>query len=268
MKQLSLDELKELQLEILKSVAAFCQERNLRCMLAYGTLLGAVRHKGYIPWDDDIDVIMPRDDYNRFLESFNGSIPHLKVMAPEFDPSYYAPYANVYDDRTLLIEDLVSHGKYDLGVKIDIFPFDYVPSDYELYHELWTTAKRNTFRLFAKTRKLSSCRGMAWLKLALRKLQYAFISVRQIQERQMELVKNPRYASNGPLMDEIALPERHETLVSEQDLFPVTQLPFEGELFSAPCNYDKMLKVIYGDYMQLPPEEERTVKHSFNAYWK
>ena len=268
MEQMSLDEIKDLQLEILRKVADFCESQNLVYCLGYGTLLGAVRHKGYIPWDDDIDIIMPRKDYNRFLESFNGSVSDLAVMAPELDLSYYAPYANVYDERTILEEDVVSHGKLSLGVKIDIFPFDYVPDDYNLYHEFWTRSRRNTSILHVKNRKLSFCHGRDRLILAIRKLQYVFISVRRIQRRQLELLNDKRYSSNGPLMDVIASTERHETVISENDLFPATKLPFEGIEFRVPRDYDKMLTVVYGDYMQLPPESERVVRHCFKAYRK
>ena len=268
MRLMTTEETRKAQLQLLVDFKNFCLEHNIQFFLVSGTLLGAVRHKGDRPWDDDRDIIMPRKDYNRFLESFNGSVSDLAVMAPELDLSYYAPYANVYDERTILEEDVVSHGKLSLGVKIDIFPFDYVPDDYNLYHEFWTRSRRNTSILHVKNRKLSFCHGRDRLILAIRKLQYVFISVRRIQRRQLELLNDKRYSSNGPLMDVIASTERHETVISENDLFPATKLPFEGIEFRVPRDYDKMLTVVYGDYMQLPPESERVVRHCFKAYRK
>ena len=269
MKQFSLDELKTFQLEMLNKIAGYCDSNNLTYFLAYGTLLGAVRHKGYIPWDDDIDIIMPRRDYNLFLKQFNGKVPNLVVAAPEMDLEYYAPYANVYDNRTLLIEEIVSHGKLELGVKIDIFPLDFVPSDEKTYDEMWRCSLSDKRRLFVKTKKLSFCHGMERLKLALRKIQYLFVSLKRIQKRHQELINDPKYKSDGPVTDVIVLPwGRRKVTMPQEYYFPVKKLSFEGYEFNVPNNYDKVLQTLYGDYMTFPPESERIAKHSFKAYWK
>ena len=97
MKEIGIDELKKLQVEMLVLIDEFCQHNNIRYSLSSGTLIGAVRHKGYIPWDDDIDIMMPREDYDRFVSTFNGAYGHLSLLAPEINCNYYAPYANVFD---------------------------------------------------------------------------------------------------------------------------------------------------------------------------
>ena len=268
MKIFSLDEIKSFQLEMLKKVADYCESCNLTYFLGYGTLLGAVRHKGYIPWDDDIDIVMPRHDYNLFLKQFNGKVPNLVVAAPEIDPDYYAPYANVYDDRTLLIEEIVSHGKLELGVKIDIFPLDYVPSDEKLYDEFWRRSFSDKRKLFIKTRKLSFCHGMERLKLALRKIQYLFVSLKEIQEKHLELINDPKYKSDGPVTDIIVMPWGRKVTMPQDYYFPAKKLLFEGYEFNVPNDYDKVLHTLYGDYMKFPPESERVAKHCFKVYWK
>ena len=268
MKQFSLDEIKTFQLEMLNKIAGYCDSNNLTYFLAYGTLLGAVRHKGYIPWDDDIDIIMPRRDYNLFLKQFNGQVPNLVVAAPEMDPEYYAPYANVYDNRTLLIEEIVSHGKLELGVKIDIFPLDFVPSDEKLYNEIWKCSLSDNKKLFIKTKKLSFCHGIDRLKLLLRKIQYLFISLKQIQKRHLKLINDPKYQSDGPVTDVIVMPWKRNVTMPQDYYFPLRKLSFEGYEFNVPNNYDKVLQTLYRDYMKFPPESERIAKHSFKAYWK
>lgn len=268
MKAFTLDELKTFQVEMLRRVADYCDSNGLTYFLAYGTLLGAVRHKGYIPWDDDIDIMMPRRDYDRFIKEFNGRVENLKVMAPEIDPGFYAPYANVYDERTVLDEDIVSHGSFPLGVKIDIFPLDYVPSDASVYEEMWNRSRSETNRLFAKTVRLSYVHGLDRIKLIVRKIQYLFDSVERIQKRHLQLTGNKRYMSNGPMTDVIVLTESHKTALDENCYMPASKLSFEGLEFSVPNDYDKVLRIIYGDYMQLPPESERVAQHCFRAYWK
>ena len=98
-----------MQVDILAAVDKFCEQNNIRYSLSSGTLIGAIRHNGYIPWDDDIDLMMPRADYDRFISTFNGVVEHLSVMAPELNANYYAPYANVYDNRTHLNEGCNGH---------------------------------------------------------------------------------------------------------------------------------------------------------------
>ena len=135
MREISVEELKILQLEILCKVDEFCCSNHISYTLAYGTMIGAIRHKGYIPWDDDIDIAMPRPDYDRFIRNFNGYDPNLYVLAPELQPFFYATYANVCDRRTLLNEGKNSHLGIEMGVKIDIFPIDGTPYDYTEYKE-------------------------------------------------------------------------------------------------------------------------------------
>ncbi len=127
MKTIEIKEMQKIELEILKSFSKICDEHKLRYFLSNGTLLGAIRHKGFIPWDDDIDVYMPRNDYMTFLQLVGSSLePHYKLLTPYNSKEYIYTYAKLYDDRTILIEwpDTV---RYTIGVYIDIFPVDGLP---------------------------------------------------------------------------------------------------------------------------------------------
>ena len=127
MRRITDKELLQLQLNILRDVNLFCRETGIEYFLVGGTAIGAIRHGGYIPWDDDIDIGMTRLNYNKFLQTFNGAYNNLKVFSPELDKNWYAPYANVCDIRTILYEGSNGHNGMEVGVKIDIFPYDAIP---------------------------------------------------------------------------------------------------------------------------------------------
>ena len=104
MRKLSLDEIKAVELELMQQFHDICQEQGFRYTLAYGTLLGAVRHKGFIPWDDDVDLIMPRPDYMKFLNYCSSHDVRFGLAANELDPKYHRPYAKIWD-RNTIVED-------------------------------------------------------------------------------------------------------------------------------------------------------------------
>ena len=148
MQEISTEELKKIQLDILDEVTKFCEQKNIRMSLGYGTLLGAIRHKGYIPWDDDVDILMPYPDYKRFLKEFVGYKDNLIVQYMGNDSSYRFTFAKVYDNRTLLLEKTIRTGVY-----IDIYPVIGFPKereDFEAFvsefRSLYRPLKKMTFR--------------------------------------------------------------------------------------------------------------------------
>lgn len=124
-KMIKTDDLKRLQLDILKHVDSFCKKTDIQYSLAFGTLLGAVRHNGFIPWDDDIDICMPRPSYERFVREFNDPSGIYECLTYEKDSNYLWPFAKVSDQRTVVVEQARYVDKYkNLGVNIDVFPVD------------------------------------------------------------------------------------------------------------------------------------------------
>ena len=127
MKEMTLDEIHDVQIHILDKIDEICRHLNLRYSLGGGSLLGAVRHKGYIPWDDDIDIMLPRPDYETLLKAFYCKYPHLIIQDYNSDIAYQLRWARIYDDRTLLI----SKNTID-GVFVDVFPIDGLPPLHEM----------------------------------------------------------------------------------------------------------------------------------------
>ena len=127
MQEIDFADIKQLALNILKDVAEFCDHHDIKYALAYGTMLGAVRHEGFIPWDDDIDIMMPREDYNRFIQLYNDSNSRYKVFSIETDNTYTYTMAKVFDQDTLMIDNTLWRNFDKAGVFVDIFPVDGLP---------------------------------------------------------------------------------------------------------------------------------------------
>lgn len=127
MREMTIDELKEVQLQILDFVAEFCEKNQIQYWIDSGTLLGAIRHKGYIPWDDDIDVGMLRKDYDKFFKLFNDPGNRYQFVCYEKQPDFYLPHGKVCDVSTVLYEP--NEKGHRLSVNIDIFVYDNAPED-------------------------------------------------------------------------------------------------------------------------------------------
>ena len=268
MKEISIEELKQLQLDILLQVRNFCNKNGLKYFLAYGTLLGAIRHKGYIPWDDDIDIMMPRRDYDIFLRTFNGHCPSLVVYAPELNSNYYAPYANVCDSRTVLNEPYLTHKGFTIGVKIDIFPLDFVPSDDSEYERICAESKRLNNIRNIKISNPFFYGGIDAIKLCVKKALCSLQKYKKIQHRIMTLATESAQISEMDVVDVIVfitIPNRRFSKAVIEDSVDVE---FEKEFFKAPAEYDTCLRSLFGNYMELPPIEKRVAHHNFKAYWK
>lgn len=271
MKQIGIEELKVLQLEILQKVHDFCEANDIKYSLAYGTLLGAIRHKGYIPWDDDIDIMMVRDDYERFITLFHKTRPdYLDIMSPEINPNYYAPYANVYDRRTLLVEPNSEHfqnkGPSDnIGVKIDIFPLDYLPAKAKKYYKLLKYAHDVNSIMYCKRHKPTLSNGLfCYIKEYLIRLVFAPIKYRYFQDT---LIRKVKAVEHSCMIGNVVYASNIE-LFSLNNMKYMDKVIFENREFYSVHDYDTVLSQLYGDYMTLPPKELQRYSHGFKAYWK
>lgn len=265
MKELELNELKQVAFDTLKVFDAFCKENNIRYYLAYGTLLGAIRYKKFIPWDDDVDVLVPRDDYKRLLTSFQDSEKY-KLFAYEKDERFCFPFAKLCDMTTRKIEILPTKD-LELGVDIDIFPLDAWNSDYDKAKKEATKIQRDMFWLNAS--KLDSppaknpIKWVAWGGIIIAgKLFGSKYFTRKIVEKSI----------TPPCDGATYMGSKSWCVYGAKGIIPAeafanaVEIEFEGEMFPAPVGYDTYLTCLYGDYLPEPPVEKRKTHHTFKAY--
>lgn len=258
-------QLKQCELAMLQAFRDVCEHLNLRYYLVEGTLLGAVRHQGFIPWDDDIDVAMPRRDYERFLREAQALLPaYYFVQSLDSEPAYHANFAKLRDCRTTFIESSVKERPINHGVYIDIFPLDYVPQ-----HAL----RRRIIRLANRFCEL--------------RIAQVFTLPAQCQPKR-KLAKRLKHAI-GTFCARLMFPTLRRAVITQKHLYtackqsdhfvnycsawrdresmPVAwygegvMLPFEGIPMRVPAEYDKWLTQVYGNYMTPPPVEQRVGHH-------
>ena len=265
MKEIGQERLKEIQLEIIDVVMKFCADNGLKCWLNGGTLLGAVRHKGYIPWDDDIDLGMLRPDYDKFMAMFNEKNERYKFVSAEIDSESFVYFGKVLDTSTVLYEPDEKGDK--LSVYIDIFVMDNAPIDEAEQKKMFR--RRNILFVCNLGRKLpvflKPTRGGFLRRIAV-SLFRAVLRVFPRHYFVKELVKNAKryaYQDTGFVGDFVGL---HNAVIRRERLEEMTGLDFEGRKYNAPVGYDEWLTLLYGDYMQLPPAEKRVSTHFFKAY--
>lgn len=271
MKKLSVDEIKSYSFDVLCVIRDICEKYDIRYSLTGGTLIGAVRHKGFIPWDDDIDIMIPRPDYNKFIQIVQeiDDLP-IRVLAEEIcGNDYQYAFAKACHPKTELVEKDIEQPKVKLGVYVDIFPVDGIGYKYkkakfrtmifQFFHGLKLSSNWTKFRR-SKLRK--------WYYEPFRYVCYLLSRIlgRNFIDRRLYKLssKIPFEKSNyaGRLVGDFGSKE-----IMEKELFDkYIKLEFEGQLFNAVEDYDTFLKCLYGDYMTMPPVEKRVSHHEFEAY--
>lgn len=280
MREISSDELKKIQLDMLIDVARFCEENNINYFLSSGTLLGAIRHKGFIPWDDDIDIMMPRKDYKNFVSKYS----HEYYVAKDISTckKFYEKHCKVCDTRTVLNNFVRKLGLAEEHIFIDIFPIDGVPNNKMLqrllvYATQFIVAMHSaTVLSYSVTNRYNDCDAgfLNWRKYLRTAIKFFLIAtvghanprflVRQLHKL-LQLWKYDDCDFVGSLvtgaygakeiMSKHIFKHKHYTLFEEYD-------------FCIPGGYEEYLRSLYGKYMELPPMEKRKSHHDFIAYWK
>lgn len=250
---------KKIEIEILEKVHTICTENNILYSLAYGTMIGAIRHKGFIPWDDDIDIFMLREEYEKFekiwfKEKPNGFILENKDVNPDFPQCH----TKIIKDKTVFLQEGLEEIKYHKGIFIDVFVLDRVADSKQ---------KQNIQNMYAMlyflyTRGFAFDRGSNIVKLGCRVLlglvpKKNYSSVSKFFRKKLSKYNSHK---DNALMCYCVMESLHKFYPSNS-MDEMMIVPFENKEFMCSKKYDELLKSEYGDYMQLPPEEERTWKH-------
>lgn len=272
MRTIDNEELKTILCDMLDDFAAYCDANGYRYLLDYGSLLGAVRHHGFIPWDDDMDIMMPRDDYEKILTRYPAG--RYKILHPGNHPQCQSPWAKIVDTRTS------SHkGKhYPTPVSIDIYPVDRVPRDPAVRQREKKIQRFLVYALYAASTPF----GMSTAYLGLRKTwRYYWRSF--VKNAMIAAFRFTTPAFWGRLANRLAVrhhDEPSDTIafvtsvnMNEMDL-PLDyfdhrkQISFDGHTYWIPEDYDNYLAHIYGDYMTPPPAAAQQGRHVTEYYWK
>lgn len=265
----SLAESKKIQLSILRYFHEFCERHQLRYYLAYGTLLGAVRHKGYIPWDDDVDLVMPRPDYLKFFELFREEDHgHFKALSIQTNPDYFGTFGKIHDTRTVMEQEYGFVEKVEMGVYIDLFPMDGIPEDAEEHKALYRRTNRWTEAYLLSIRKLSakSSNPLKWIIKALCSLPCRLIGSNFFINKLEKIAMEQSYDESEKVAC-VSSDRDIERWIRRKHLDENVMLEFEGSSYPAPSDYEAFLTRMYGDFMKLPPEDERQ-QHFYTVQWK
>ena len=266
-KQIKIEELKKIQIEMLDFVHKFCIDNNINYWLDWGTLLGAIRHKGYIPWDDDIDIGMLRKDYDKFIRIFpsnKSSIYDLHCF--ENDNNYYLAFAKIYDNRTVLFEPDEKTG-HKGSVFIDVFVYDNAPEDMESQKKIYR--KKEFYRVLnsiSVSKKFDDP-----LKQKYNIVRYPMYYILKLFPKNFFLKKQIRLQKkyNNKETNYIGNYSGKGKMVCNKQLFnKLIEVEFEGKKYKAPIGYDEYLTTVYGNYMELPSKEKQVSNHSFVAFYK
>ena len=270
MKELSLKEIQEIELELLIKFKTICERNNLRYSLGGGSLLGSIRHKGFIPWDDDIDVMMPRPDYEKFLTcSRNSDIP-FKLITYDIEKGYNGLFAKIWNPETVIIDDLMELD-YEIGVNIDIFPIDGLGNN-----------KQEALKIFRKTTwNREMLNAALWKRFFRSKTHSIFIEPIRFTMFILSRFANPKELLRKIDEENFKHPFDESAFAGcvcgsyrEKEIMPKVTFTnyidneFEGYRFKVIANYDEYLTMHYGNYMEIPPKEKQQTHHTYKAYKK
>ena len=259
-------EIQQMELGIMEYIHETCQKIGVKYFLAYGSLIGAVRHKGFIPWDDDMDICMLREDYEK-LQDYLIANPdeRYEVMSYKNNLNYVYPFMKVQDNHTYLLEEDVRIDS-NMGIYVDIFPVDGYEDDADFKNKMTKLIKKRqlscyTFKGITNTKSLLNSL-IRYISIVI----FYFTNTNKYVEQIDELAKS-RAVADYEQVDYLIYKDMNKPVWKREWLEQVIVGTFEGKEFMIPKHYHEILTSDYGDYMQLPPLEQRVSHHDFKL-WK
>lgn len=262
MKKITVDEMKDIELSIMCEIDRVCRESGITYFLGYGSLLGAIRHGGFIPWDDDMDVVMMRDDYEQFIRVFESAKQknHMKVVSYR-DKSAANAFIKVVDTTTW-VKERYAEDEHGSGVWVDIFPLDEIP-DMD-YMKLFRKCSRYSAMRYLSVTDAST--GSSALIRLGKKIACPFFKkagpycFAESLDRAAMSFKGRGFSNVADLLGEAKTEQ-----IMDKNLFVPVEWEFEGHSFFIPKHYDEVLTIVYGDW-RTPPSEGDRETHSCEVY--
>lgn len=269
---LTINEIHQVTLQVLKRIQEICKEHGITYFVAYGSLIGTIRHKGFIPWDDDFDIVMLRPDYERFCKICNKTINghgNYALMNPENNKEYPFNISRFCDLRYRMIR-IDGGPDAGMGIFIDVYPLDGLGNSRTFIHRVLEPLKQLDLRFLGLARDpeaLKSKHGILKkiIRLPIWMLAHAFGKAFFYRFSRciagIHSIEDSKYI--GDVVWDAGLVYYPKKYYEE-----TVEVPFEDVMVPVPKEYDKVLRIDYGDYMQLPPEEERHPTHGYQIYRK
>ena len=262
-RKLDESEIKAIELGVMDYIHNLCQKKNINYSLAYGTLLGAVRHKGFIPWDDDVDIALKREEYDKLYQAILQDDDAIyKVVSFENDARYPYPFYRVYDVRTVYDNNYIEND-IELGICVDVFPFDYYKDVNTEMVKLDTYRRLSVYTLYGVHNK------NAQLKNILRYAMVLVFRLTRVKNWNKKMNDLAMQAKEGDYIDYLMENKTRSTKFDKSLLDNVIDSSFEDRVYKIPESYAQILTAIYGDdFMEIPPVEKQVQHDDFEAYIK
>lgn len=263
----TLKKLKDTELEILGEIDRICRKNNIEFFLTGGTLLGAVRHKGFIPWDDDLDIGMMREDFIRFTKAVKEDLNN-KYFFDYFDTDkkYHLPFAKVRKNNTTFDEEMSKNYDNHKGIFVDIFPYDYTDNNFKRCYVKAAIIQilSDTVLVKKKMMKLTSCRHKFVSLICCALASHTILKFIDFISKHF----NGKKENFSHVVCFNSLMDLKKDYFLIQDFFPLKEIEFEKNKYNGLNDNDKFLTSQYGDYMKLPPIEERVNHTPLNISFK
>ena len=254
-------------LDALLCLDEYCRSHQLRYYLNFGTLIGAIRHHGFIPWDDDVDVYVPRPDYEIILRQFTDPTGDFKLVSCFNEPEYILPWAKIQNMHTarLLKNSEIDHQ----GIGIDLFPLDGFPDDLEEAKRVFFKTNQHWLKVTNRLERFRVLEAHTALDRAKNIAGQAAFKTGFLQKSIQKLSQNPfdiDYEAAKTVGSAVGL-HSNKFRAYKKEWYDTCNVDFEGHQLIAPKGFHEILTMTYGDYMQLPPEEKRVTTHTDKFVW-